>query len=141
METSLACRLDIHDAAEYRFGLSKLLPAVDVQRFGDGYVAISALARRFHVNSGSLTRYLNASGTPLRAIPLPDAGTGHTFFLCKDIAAQIRIPGRRMMREVAERRIVADRKKRWAKYGLAKETASGEPMRRVRLNYQRTPGK
>lgn len=120
----------INDAAEYRFGLSKLLPAADVQRFADGYVAISVLARRFHVNSRSLARYLNESGTPLLAIPLPDAGRGHAFFLRKDIATQIQSPSRRMLRDAAERRIVAARKQRWAEYRLAKEAASGKAMRR-----------
>ena len=35
-----------------------------------------------------------------------------------------------MLREAAERRIVAARKKNWAEYRLAKEAASGKPMRR-----------
>ena len=58
--------------AEYRNGLSKLLPAVDVQRFAAGYVATSVLARRFHLHSGSFARHLKESGTPLLAIPIPD---------------------------------------------------------------------
>ena len=124
----------IHDAAECRFGLSKLLSAADVQRVSERYEATSVLARRFHLNSGSLVRYLRESGTPLLEVPLLDAGRGHAFFLRKDIAAQIQIPSRRMLREVAERRIVADRKTRWAEYRLTREAALGRPMRRVRTN-------
>jgi hypothetical protein len=62
----------IHDAAEYRFGLSKPLSATDVRRFGEGHVAISALARRFHLSSRCLAPYLGELGTPLQAIPLQD---------------------------------------------------------------------
>jgi hypothetical protein len=35
----------LHITAEYRNGFSKLLPAVDVQRFAEGYVATSVLAK------------------------------------------------------------------------------------------------
>ena len=100
----------LHTTAEYRNGFSKLLPAVDVQCFAEGYVATSVLAKRFHLDSGSLARYLKESGTPLLAIPLADFGWGHAFFLRKDVAAQIQMPSRRMLREAAERRIVAARK-------------------------------
>ena len=89
----------LHTTAEYRNGFSKLLPATDVQRFAEDYVATSVLARRFHLNSGSLARYLKESGTPLLAIPMPDAGKEHAFFLRKDVAAQIQLPSRRMLRE------------------------------------------
>ena len=89
----------LHTAAEYRNGFSKLLPAADVQRFAEGYVATSVLAKRFHLDSGSLARHLKESGTPLLAIPLPEAGKYYAFFLHKDVAAQIQIPSRRMLRE------------------------------------------
>jgi len=79
-------------------------------------------------------RYLGESGTPLLAIPLLDRGRGYAFFLSKDVATQIQIPSRRMLREAAQRRIVADRKKKWAEYRQAKETALGKPMRRLRTN-------
>jgi hypothetical protein len=121
-------------AAEYRFGLSKLLPAADVERFAEGYVAVSVLARRSRLSSRSLVRYLRESGTPLLAIPLLDRGRGCAFFLSKDVATQIQIPSRRMLREAAQRRIVADRKKKWAECRQAKETALGKPMRRLRTN-------
>src|SRR5205807_195924 len=58
----------VHTAAEYGNGHSKLLPAADVHRFAEGYVATSVLARRFHLHSGSFARHLNESGTPLLAI-------------------------------------------------------------------------
>jgi hypothetical protein len=79
-------------AAKYRFGLSELLTAADVQSFAEKYVAISALARRFHVNSVSLARHLRESGTPLLVVPLCDRGRGYAFFLRKHVAAQIQIP-------------------------------------------------
>ena len=120
----------LHTIAEYRNGFSKLLPAADVQHFAERYVATSVLARRFHLNSGSLARHLKESGTPLLAIPIPDAGRGHAFFLRKDVAAQIQLPSRRMLREQAQRRIKAARKKKWAEYRAARETALGKPMRR-----------
>ncbi len=124
----------LQTTAEYRNGFSKLLPATDVQCFAERYVATSILARRFHLNSGSLARHLKESGTPMLAIPIPDTGKGHALFLRKDVAAQLQLPSRRMLREQARRRIVAARKKRWAEYRQAKETALGKPMRQVRAN-------
>ena len=122
----------VHTMAESRNGFSKLLPAADVRQFAEGYVATSVLARRFHLDSGSLARHLKESGTTLLAIPIPDAGKEHAFFLRKDVAAQIQLPSRRMLREQARHRIKAARKKRWAEYRLARETALGKPMRRQR---------
>jgi hypothetical protein len=118
----------LHTAAEYRNGLSKLLPAADVQHFAEGYVATSVLARRFHLHSGSLARHLKESGTPLLAIPILDAGKYYAYFLHKDAAAQIQLPSRRMLREQAQRRIKAARKGRWAEYRQARETVLGRPM-------------
>jgi hypothetical protein len=116
-------------SAVFRNGFAKLIPAQQVQQFAERYVATSILARRFHLNSGSLSRCLKESGTPLLAIPIP-SGRGHTFFLRKDVAAQMQFPSRRMLKEHAQHRIKADRKKRWAEDRLAKETASDKPMRR-----------
>ena len=124
----------VHAAAAYRFGLSKLVRAMDVERFSERYEATSVLARRFHLNSGSLVRYLKESGTPLLAVPLPDAGRGHAFFLRKDVASQIQIPSRRKLRDAAQRRIVAARKERWGEERHAKENALSKPMRRVHAN-------
>ncbi|HXI42188.1 MAG TPA: hypothetical protein VNH83_19550 [Bryobacteraceae bacterium] len=120
--------------AEYRNGFSKLLPATDVHRFSEHYVATSVLARRFHLNSGALARYLSESGAPVLAIALPEVGKGHAFFLRKDSASQIQIPSRKMLTEAARRRIVIGRKQRWETFRQAKEFALGRPMRRVRVN-------
>ena len=94
-------------------------------------MATSVLARRFHLHSGSFAHHLKEAGTPLLAVPIPDVGKYYAFFLHKDVAAQIQVPSRRMMREAADRRIVAARKKNWADYRQAKETALGQPMRRI----------
>jgi len=107
--------------------------------FAEHYVATSVLAKRFHLNSGSLARHLKESGTRLLAIPLADFGWRHAFFLRKDVAAQIQLPSRRMLREEAQRRIKVARKKKWAEYRLAREISLGKPMRRVRANC-RQPG-
>jgi hypothetical protein len=117
-------------SAVFRNGFAKLIPAEDVQHFAKQYVATSILARRFDLNTGSLSRHLKESGTQLLAIPLPATGRGYTFFLRKDLAAQIQLPSRGMLKEQAWRRIKADRKKRWAEHRLAKEAALGKPMRR-----------
>jgi hypothetical protein len=42
------------------------------------------------------------------------------------------MPGRRMLREEAQCRTKATRKKKWAEYRQAKEATLGKPMRRVR---------
>jgi hypothetical protein len=120
----------LHDAVDYQFGLSKLLSAADVQMFADSFVAISAIAKQSNLNTVALMRYLKESGTPLLSIPLPEKGSRHAHFLRKDIAAQIQIPSRRLLREHAQCRAVADRKKRWVRYRLAKEAATGKSMRR-----------
>jgi hypothetical protein len=123
----------VHAAAEYRFGLSKLLTTADVQCFAERYVATSVLAKSSHLNNGSLVRYLKELGTPLLAVPIPDAGKEHAFFLRKEVAAQIQLPSRTLLREEAERRIKdAREKKKLAEYRLARETSSGKPMRRQR---------
>jgi hypothetical protein len=113
-------------AAEHRNGFSRLVPAADVQIFGERYVAISVLARRFRLPTISLAGYLRESGTPLLAIPIADAGKGHAIFLRRDVAAQLQFPSRRMLKEQAQRRIEAARKRRWAEYRLPKEAASGK---------------
>ena len=123
-------------ASDFRNGLARLVPAKGVQQFAEQYVATSILAKRFHLNSGSLGRYLRESGTPLLAIPLAEAGRGHAFFLRKDVVAQIQIPSPRLLREQAHRRIVTARKKKWEEYRQAKETALGKPMRRVRSDWR-----
>lgn len=66
---------------------------------------------------GALARYLRELGTPLLAIPIPDAGKGHASFLQKDVAVRIQLPSPEMLREAAQRRIVAARKKQWQSTG------------------------
>jgi hypothetical protein len=104
----------LNNAAEYRLGLSKLLATREVQSLAENYVALSVLARRFHLKSRSFTRDLNESGTPMLAVPLPDAGRGHAFFLSKDVAAHIQIPSSRILEEAAQRRVKAAQKPRRA---------------------------
>ena len=120
------CRLSI---LALRF--AKLVAEKEVRRFAETYVSTSVLASLFRLNSGSLARHLKESETPLLAIPIPDAGKGYAYFLRKDVAAQRWLPTRRMLREESQRRVKAARKQKWAEYGLAKEIASGKPMRRL----------
>lgn len=121
-------------AAGYRNGFAKLVPENNVRRFAESYVSTSALARGFRLNSGSLARHLKESGTPLLAIPNPDKGRGYAYFLRKDVAAELRLPTRTMLREESQRRMKAARKQKWVAFRLAKESATGKPMRRVRAN-------
>ena len=123
--------------ASYRKGLAKLVPEKEARRFADSYVSTSVLAKRLHLDSGSLARHLNESGASLLTIPDPDSDRGHGYFLPKEVAAQIRFPTRRMLLEKSQRRQQADRKKKWAEYRLARESALGRPLRRVRTNIAR----
>ena len=120
----------------FRNGFARLIAAKEVQQFAARYVATSVLGKRFQLNGGSLVRYIRESGTPLLAIPIPDAGKGDASFLRKDVEDQIQFPNRGMLREAAQRRIVAARKKQWEEYRQAQEAALGRPMRRVRANRQ-----
>ena len=124
----------MHTTSEYRNGLSRLLPTADVRHFAERFLALSVLARRFQLNTGSLARHLKEAGTPLLEIPMPEEGKGHAYFVSKDVAAQIQFPSHRMLREQAQCRIDASRKRRWTEYRLAKEAALGRPIRRVRAN-------
>jgi hypothetical protein len=121
----------LHSAGEYRIGLSKLLTATEVQQFAARFVAISFLAGRFHLSTVSLSRYLRESGTALLEVPLPDRGRGYAFFLQKDVAAQVKIPSRRMLREHSQRRIASARRRKWAEYRQGREIEMGKPMRRT----------
>jgi hypothetical protein len=123
----------------FRNGFARLVPAKEVQQFAEQYVATSILAKRFNLDGGALARYLRESGTPLLTIPLPDAGKGHASFIQKDVVARIQLPSRKMLREAAQRRIVAARKKQWAGYRQAREATLGKPMRRVRANCYELP--
>ena len=78
--------------AGYRPGLSKLVPAADIRRFSERYVAVTALAKRFNLNCRAFSRHLKASGTPLLGVPIPEKGRGQALFVAKEIAANLRIP-------------------------------------------------
>lgn len=117
--------------AGYLNGFAKLVPEKEARRFAEEYVSTSALARQFHLNSGSLARHLKESGTRLLAIPNPDEDRGHAYFLRKDVATQMRLPTRRMLREESQRRMQAARKQKWADFRQTKESVTGKPMRRV----------
>jgi uncharacterized damage-inducible protein DinB len=45
---------------------------------------------------------MRESGAPLLAIPLPDAGKGHAFFLSRDVAVRTQLPSRRLLRKLAQ---------------------------------------
>jgi hypothetical protein len=92
---------DIELGGRFRNGSARLIPAKEAHDFAERYVATSILGKRFHLNSGSLARYLRQSGTALLAIPLSDAG--HAFFLHWDVTAQIQLPGSSMLKEQAQR--------------------------------------
>lgn len=121
-------------AVGYRNGFAKLVPERQARRLARTYVSVSALAKGFHLNSGSLARHLKESGTPLLAVSDPDHGRGHAFLLRKDVAARLQLPTREMLREAAQRRIEAARKRKWAEYKLTRETASERPVRRMRAH-------
>jgi hypothetical protein len=97
-------------------------------------VATSVLAKQFNLNGSSLARYLRESGTPLLAIPLPDAGKGHAFFLSRDVAVRTQLPSRRLLRKLAQLHNQACKKKWWEEHRLAKEASLGKPLRRVHRN-------
>jgi hypothetical protein len=93
----------------FRNGFARLIPAKEVRQFAEQYIATSILAKRFNLDGGALARYLRESGTPLLAIPIPDAGKGLASFLQKSVAASIKLPSREMLREAAQHRIVAEK--------------------------------
>ena len=60
-----------------------LVPAGEIQRFAERYVAVTALASRSNVSDRSFARYLKESGMPLLAVPIPEEGGGMPFFFSK----------------------------------------------------------
>jgi hypothetical protein len=66
---------------EYHPGLSKLIPAADVQSFADRYVAARILAERLNLTRRTLSRYIKECGTPLLAVPIPEEGRGPALFV------------------------------------------------------------
>lgn len=119
-------------SAGFRNGLARLIPAKEARQFAERYVATSVFARRLHLNSGSLLRHLKETGTPLLAIPRPEAAKGSTYFLRKDVAARMQFPSRGMLKEEARRRVEAYRRESWEEYRRTREAAMGKPMRRQR---------
>jgi hypothetical protein len=65
----------------YRPGLSKLIPAPDVQSFADRYVAARTLAKRLNLNCRTLRSYIKECGAPLLAVPIPEEGRGPALFV------------------------------------------------------------
>ena len=119
-------------SAGFRNGLARLIPAREVWQFAERYVSTSILAKRLHLDAGSLLRHLKESGTLLLAIPRPAAGKGIAYFLRKNVAAGIQFPSREMLKEEDQRRVEAYRRNRWVQHRLATEAATGKPMRRLR---------
>jgi hypothetical protein len=75
---------------EYRDGLSKLVPARDVRRFAERYVATPVLAKRLHLAHRIAASYLKKSAMRVLSIPVPEKG--QALFLRREVAAQVRIP-------------------------------------------------
>ena len=114
-------------AANQRNGFSKLLSVGEVRQFAEHYIATSILAKRCQLHNGSLVLYMRDSGVPLLAIPLSNKGESQAFFLPKDVAAEIEIPSPKILREAAQKRVVAARKQRWADYRRAREALLEKP--------------
>ena len=72
---------------EYRSGFSKLVPAEEVQRFGEQYVDATVVAERSNTPIHWVKRYFVESGVPILEISVP--GKGQKLFLAKEIAARI----------------------------------------------------
>ncbi len=75
--------------AGYRNGYSKLVPAKQVQRFAERYVAATVIAKHLNLSGWLFARYLRESGTQLLAVSIPDKGKGQALFLRKDTAAHV----------------------------------------------------
>lgn len=74
---------------EYRFGLSKLVPAGEVQRFAEQYVSANVLARRFHVPTRWASQYLEQLGVRVLVFSVPGY---RALFVPEEIATRVRIP-------------------------------------------------
>ncbi len=75
--------------AGYRNGLSKLVSAAHTRRFAERYVSATFVAKSLNLSGHLLARYFSGSGTPLLAVPIPEAGRGPALFLPKETAAYI----------------------------------------------------
>ncbi|HVO59832.1 MAG TPA: TniQ family protein [Terriglobales bacterium] len=76
--------------APYQPGLCKLVPAADIRRFSERYVAVTVLAKRLNLNGRLFARHLKESGVPLFEVPTPEGRRGPALFLPKEIAARLR---------------------------------------------------
>ena len=78
-------------SAGYHIGRSKLVPASEIQRFSNQYIAVKTLGRRLQVTADWLRSHLKKSGTPILAVTV---GQGRrAIFLLKEVAAKVQIPG------------------------------------------------
>lgn len=100
--------------------------AADVQRFAELYVATSVLANAIPPQQRCFCALPERIEHAAARVPLSDKRKEHAFFLHKDVAAQIQIPSRRMLREHAQRRTEAVGKQRWAKYQASEGNGLGQ---------------
>ncbi len=77
---------------KYRPGLSKLVSAGEIQHFGEQYVDANIVAERSNATIHWVKHCLRKSGVPILEIPVP--GKGWTFFLLRELAANVQIPQR-----------------------------------------------
>jgi hypothetical protein len=75
--------------AGYRNGYSKLVPAKQVERFAERYVAATVITKQINLRGWLFARYLRESGTPLLVVSIPEEGKGQALFLPKDTAAHV----------------------------------------------------
>lgn len=72
-----------------RFGLSKLIPAGEVQQFATKYVDATALAKAWGETRHRLSCWLRQTGVPTLEIVLP--GKGAKIFLRKEVVKEMRL--------------------------------------------------
>ncbi len=87
---SLVAQGVLSTPTEYRDGLSKLIPARDVRRFAERYIAAPVLAKRLHLDHRLAASYFKKLAMPVLSIPVPEKG--QALFLPREVAAQVRIP-------------------------------------------------
>ena len=83
-------------ANEYRPGLSKLVPAGEVRRFAEHYVAATVVAERSNATIHWVNRCLRESAVPFLEISV--SGKGQRLFLLRELVANVQIPHRRTPR-------------------------------------------
>ena len=86
---SLVAQGVLSTPTKYRDGLSKLVPAREVRRFAERYVAAPVLAKRLDLDHRSAASYLKKLAIPVLTILVPEKG--QTLFLRREVAAQVRI--------------------------------------------------